>query len=140
MKNCLISYLYLVVAFTSFGCCSERLPLCLTMSRTKPSVQPNIGETLYEVCKAKHITITVLSSSVAEFRGSRKNMKWLQDNYRILLCDFNEESTSVGGNEAMKCLSHASLWMQIVKSGKLEELMQRNAKYCTDCVPSKVCF
>lgn len=122
------------------GCCVNRFPLCEKLSDTKPSPQECIGTTLFKVCKKRHITITVLSSNIAEFKGPRMQMKWLQDNYHILLCDFDQVTTILGADEYTRCISHSKEWLKIVQSKNLDNLMLDGTLYCPVCLPNKICY
>lgn len=139
----LTALISLLLLFIVPSCCIKQFPLCLKMSQTKPSadaMERGIGKTLSEVCKEKHITITVLSDYAAEFKGTKKNMKWLQANYHILLCDFDECSTAISANDAVSCLSNAQSWIQIVQNSRHVDLMKDGTHYCPVCMPATSCY
>ena len=128
--------------FLVFGCCTEKLPLCLKLSQTKPSPVPTqrgVGRTLSEVCEKKNIKITVLSDGVAEFKGSKRNMKWLQANYHILLCDFDENSATISAEKAVVCLSKTKEWIQLVQSPSYSRLLDDGTYYCQTCMSGPLC-
>lgn len=134
------SFLTIVALFSLLAACSvKKFPLCCRLAKTKPSPQECIGKNLYEACKKRHIKIEVLSSDIAEFKGPKRQMKWLQDNYHILVCDFDQDTTTLGKDEYTSCISHAKEWIKIVQSKKLENLMQDGTLYCPNCLTNQMC-
>jgi hypothetical protein len=117
----------------------QKFPLCCRLAKTKPSAQECVGKNLYEICNKKGIKITVLSSNIAEFKGTKRQMRWLQNNYHILLCDFNQDTTIFGKDDYITCISHAKEWIKIIQGKKLENLMQEGTNYCPVCLPNQMC-
>jgi hypothetical protein len=144
MKNRKIFVAALFVMM-SLGCQHLDFPLCPVLARTKPAPDPdkiyyqNVGASLYNGCKKHHIRITVLSENVAEFSGTKRHLKWLQDNYHILLCDFDELSDKNAENDYISCAAHVKEWIKIIQSGKMDDLMNNSSKYCINCLPAGNC-
>jgi hypothetical protein len=122
------------------GCCKKYFPLCPKLANTKRSSEiDNVGKVMLEACKKHHITIEVLSSNIAIFRGTKRQMRWLEANYHILLCDFDQENSVLGANEYTSCLSHAKNWIAMIETGNFEDLMKSGTIYCPVCVPNQMC-
>lgn len=118
---------------TLTSCHTIKLPLCPKLSTTKPSPKSGISKTLYDICNEKNIKVTVLSSTVAEFKGSKIKLRWLVANYCIILCDFNQQTVSNDKAYYEGCMANAAKWIEIVQGDRLDTLMLNSTNYCTNC-------
>jgi hypothetical protein len=135
-----IALLSLVIIMAMEACrSSAKLPLCHRFSDSKPSNTAGIGRDLFDAAKKRHIEITVLSDNVAEFTGPKKDIKWLEDNYPFLMCDFDQSAGTLGRQEYVSCISHAKVWIRLVQSRKPEQLMLDSTIYCQNCLPNRMC-
>lgn len=116
------------------GCLSVNLPVCTSLSKGNPSTLPGIGKKLFLVCEERNIKITVLSSTITQFEGSRKQIKWLQQNYPILLCDFNQDAVIMDEQVYTTCMANAKKWIAIVQGPNPEKLMLASTHYASVCV------
>ncbi len=115
------------------SCRTSKFPICTKLSNTKPSSVEGISSTLLKVCNERNISITVLSSTIVELRGSVRQMKWIQNNYHILVCDFDQTKVSLDESTYISCMSHAKDWIKIVQSSRPDTLMIDQTKYCPNC-------
>lgn len=88
---------------------------------------------MYDICQERHIKITVLSSTTVELRANCKQIKWLQDNYFIILCDFNQYSIAHDERIYSDCMNKAKEWIKIVQGKNPETLMLNGTTYCAVC-------
>lgn len=122
------------------GCArSAILPLCERLASTKPSAIAGVGQTLYAVCAQRGITITVLSSTAAEFRGPKRQLQWLQENYHLLVCDFDLSDAHVSVNDYTSCQTHSRQWVAILLAGQPENMMLSGTLFCDLCRPVPIC-
>jgi hypothetical protein len=134
-----LSFTWLFI-FACISCTTcAHFPICTKLSDSKPSPMKGIGQCLFNVCQQRHITITLLSENVAEFSGPVKQMKWLQDNYHFLLCDFNQSSGTLGPRQYVSCTLHAKSWIKIIQSANPQWLMLDTTIYCANCLPNQQC-
>lgn len=131
MRNSLI---ILIIAFSLGSCKTAKLPLCYSLTKTNPSPQKGISKTLYDICKEKNIEVLVLSSTVAEFKGSSKNIKWLISNYPIIICDFDQDEIDQDEKIYRICMINSLKWIELMQKGKPEDLMLDESEYsiCVD--------
>jgi hypothetical protein len=140
MKINLFQSSFLLICLIGLLSCTKSLfPLCPRLSDTKPSNQNGISKTLFDICKERKIKITILSTNIAEFSGPYKQMKWLQDNYHILICDFDQDTSILGRTEYTNCLSKSQDWIKIIQSTNPGNLMLDGSLYCPTCVPNQFC-
>jgi|SRR5579863_5291476 len=118
---------------------SAKFPICRKLSDTKPSAMAGIGKDLFDVCQKRHIVITLLSENVAEFKGPVRQMKWLQENYHFLICDFDQSSGTLGAKDYVSCLSHSGTWIKIIQGSNPQRLMLDTTIYCANCLPNQMC-
>lgn len=132
MRNKYLIIILLIVTVSS--CSTIQLPLCASLAKTKPSQKEGISKTLFQICQEKNIEVTVLSSTVAEFKGSSKNIKWLLNNYPIIICDFDQESIAQDERTYRTCMINSEKWIKIMLNGKPEDLMLDESEYsiCVD--------
>lgn len=123
----------LIISLTLFSCKTSKFPICSKLTNTKPSNIEGINSTLLKVCQERNIKITVLSSTMIELRGSIKQMKWLQNNYHILMCDFDQSKIALDESTYTSCISHAHQWIKIVQENTPDILMTDQTKYCAIC-------
>lgn len=128
-----LNYLFVVVVVLLYSCRTAKFPVCTKLSDTKPSSIEGVSTTLLRVCNEHHISITVLSSTIIELRGSIKQMKWLQENYHILMCDFDQSEVSLDESTFTSCMSNAKDWIKIVQSNRPDTLMIDQTKFCANC-------
>lgn len=121
-----------ILIFTS--CQTVKLPLCKSLSDTKPSAIDCISKTLDGICSKKNIEYTVLSSTIAEFKGSKKQIKWLIENYPIIICDFEHDSVDNDRRVYRTCMTKAEDWIKLIRDNKEEDLMNEETSYsiCVD--------
>lgn len=115
------------------SCRTSKFPVCAKLSNTKPSSIEGVSSTLLKICTDRNISITVLSSTVIELKGSIKQMKWLQNNYHILMCDFDQTKVALDESTYISCMSNAKDWIKIVQSNRPDTLMIDQTKYCPNC-------
>lgn len=129
-----------VLFFVTSGCTrSAVLPLCERLAQTKPSALGGVGETLYAVCAQRGISISVLSSTAAEFSGPKRQLLWLQDNYHLLVCDFNLRDSSIPRAAYTSCQTHSRQWVALLRAGQPEKLMLDGTDFCDVCRPVRMC-
>jgi hypothetical protein len=138
-KESLIIGLMVFSLFFIFSCSKRLFPLCPKLSNTKPSEKIGVGKTIFDVCNERKIKITILSTNIAEFSGSTKDIKWLQENYHILICDFDQEKSLLGRTEYTNCLAKSEEWIKLIQNKKIDELMLDGTLYCPTCVPNQFC-
>jgi hypothetical protein len=129
-----LKFLIIISIFTSLASChSTKLPLCPKLSTTNPSPVTGISKTLYDICNKRNIKVTVLSSTVAEFNGPRRQLKWLVSNYSIILCDFNQQTVVNDKAYYDGCMTNSINWIKIVQGNRLDTLMLNSTNYCINC-------
>jgi hypothetical protein len=130
----LLKSLITISVITSFaGCQSTKLPLCPKLATTKPSPTAGISKTLYAICVNRNIKITVLSSTVAEFTGTHRQLNWLVSNYCTILCDFNQYTVINDKAFYDGCMTNAANWIKIIQGNRLDTLMLNSTNYCNNC-------
>lgn len=123
-----------IFALTLSSCTTTKLfPLCPKLGKTKPSSIPGVSKTMYDICQSRNIKITVLSSTTVELQASSKQMKWLQNNYFIILCDFDQHSVLIDEKVYSGCMNKAKEWIKIVQGKNPETLMLDGTTYCDVC-------
>lgn len=122
----------LIVMLCLYSCSTTKLPLCPKLSKDNPSSTLGISQTLYAICLERNIKITVLSSTVGEFKGSKRQIRWLSNNYYIIICDFDQ--SSVVNDQAIfgACMNNSKKWIQVIK-GKNPETLMLDEIYCSIC-------
>jgi hypothetical protein len=126
-----LTFLITTIIFTS--CKTSKFPVCTKLSNTKQSNIEGISTTLLKVCNERKISITVLSSTIIELRGSIRQMKWLQNNYHILMCDFDQTKISLDESTYTSCMSNAKDWIKIVQTNRPDSLMIDRTIFCPNC-------
>jgi hypothetical protein len=61
-------------------------------------------------------------------------MKWLQKNYHILMCDFDQKSVAKDEDVYTTCMANSKKWIEIVQGPHPENLMDPHYKYSSVCV------
>jgi len=123
------------------SCKTAKFPIYKKLSDTKPSSIAGIGKTLFDECQKRHIQITILSTNIAEFKGSLRQMRWLQKNYHILICDFDQDTSLLGAPDYTQCITYSEYWIKVIQSGNPQLLMPTDSdSYCHTCMVNKVCY
>lgn len=121
------------------GCvAATRLPLCPKLAELSyPTLEEGRGQLLGRFVKVeaanRHVSVSPLSYFVAEFRGPRKEIKWLRRNYDILLTQFNPRLITEDEDVFTSAQHHVKSWMQLVDSGRYEDLMLEESAFCPVC-------
>jgi hypothetical protein len=119
-----------------------RLPLCPKLAEMSyDSIEEGrgkiIGRTVAEAASARKVRITPLSSFVADFTGPTEQIRWFKRNYPDLLCAFNPKLVVNVEATNLSCMNHVRQWMDLVASGKEEDLMLNEYLYCPNCCDTK---
>jgi hypothetical protein len=119
------------------------LPLCPRLAQLSYETREAgngklVGSFLQAAADARGIQIQLLSSFVAEFRGPPHQIRWLEQNYAMLLCAFN--SALVIDDQAVytSAMNHAEDWIALVREGRHKDLMLSQYKFCNNCCVSGV--
>jgi hypothetical protein len=119
------------------GCASIRLPLCSTIAaRSFPEGAETgpVNAFIQAAAERRRIRIEVLSPITARFRGSRGDVRWLEANYKHLVCAFEPGQVSNARSTYMSCLAHAEEWVAATQSKSPENLMLQQYLYVENCM------
>lgn len=135
VRKIIVATTMVIVLSSCAGCIrTVYFPICTSLSKTKPSAIPGIGKSLFDVCTEKGIHITILSSTIAEFSGPKSAMRWLQKNYHILICDFDQSAVAKDESMYTTCMANSEKWIQIVQGARPQDLMNSAYSYPAVCV------
>jgi hypothetical protein len=120
------------------GCAGARFPLCPAIAENSfPSDGRGKIVNMYiqREADARNVEVRPLSEFTAEFRGSGPDLEWFNQNYAFMLCAFDPRKQVYDRETYLSCMSHASQWIQIVRSSTPEDLMLRETKFRENCAP-----
>jgi hypothetical protein len=109
-------------SFFFIGCSTIDLPLCPVLMNSRPSEIEHISTTLKRICEKKNIEIIVLSSTAAEFKGSKRNIDWLIENYSYIICDFDSKEIPENRRVYTICHMNTQKWIDSFMKKKPEYL------------------
>lgn len=115
------------------SCVTAKFPLCPKLSKTDPSSITYVNKKLFDICKARKISITVLSPTIVELKASYKQIKWLQNNYHIILCEFDQTKIPNDSQVYTTCMLNARNWIKIVQGRNPGILMLDSTHFCSVC-------
>ena len=115
-----------VSAWLPAGCVATKLPLCpqvAQLSYPRGAAPSDVNRFVSDRARERRVRVTPLSTFVAEFRGYVGDVRWLERNYRTLLCAFDSSQVVDDGRLYGACMSNASGWIAVVQSARPEYLM-----------------
>jgi len=113
--------------------------LCPTVARDSFFPQrpgDYVGRYIAEAAARRDVQVTPLSSFAMRAKGAVWDIRWLQRNYRELVCGFDTRSVVQDKTVYMACMADAPTWIRVVASAKPETLMADQYGYVDVCVIS----
>jgi hypothetical protein len=105
------------------------------VSYSDPSVPSAvINRFAAEQAQLRKITIRTLSPFTAEISGKKSQVNWFVKNYHFMACAFDRAQVIDDENVYMTCLENAPSWIDIVQSGRPEDLMLDGTHFVGICV------
>lgn len=118
------------------GCATARLPLCPAIAaRSYPPNAEASDVNWYTKQQAQRLRISIspVSAFAADFRGKVGSVRWLQRNYRFMLCAFDPRQELNDRSQYLSCMSHAKVWIDRTQSEKPEHLMLEEVMFHENC-------
>lgn len=119
------------------GTAAVRVPLCpklAVQSYSNPAMpEAVVNKYAAAQAQAKKLTITPLSSFVAEVSGDKKKVKWFEENYIFMVCAFDSAQVPNDEQVYITCTQYARRWIDIVQSAKPEDLMLQETHFASVC-------
>lgn len=128
LSSCLIS-----------GCSTVSLPLCpriaeLSYEETDAS-KSEMNKYLAEAVRARNISVMNVGPFEAEYQGSWREIRWLEQNYPALLCAFSPSRVIDPTAVHTACMDRAPGWISVVKGGRIDNLFLDDYGYKSSCYP-----
>jgi hypothetical protein len=126
-----------VLLLTLAGCTTARFPLCPAIAEASYQTPGprTIGAYTAKAAELREVQIQPLSAFAADFTGSYDEINWFTENYPTLVCAFDPKQVTDVSTTYLSCMTHASEWVQVIRSAHPEDLMLSQTHFvdiCTD--------
>lgn len=131
----------LVVLFSWLvsSCSTVSLPLCPRIAglsyEESDASKSEVNKYVVEAIRARNISMMNVGPFEAEYKGSWREITWLEKNYPALLCAFSPSRVIDPTAVHTACMDRAPGWISVVKSGRIDNLFLDSYGYKSSCYP-----